>query len=194
MKTADIPILDEVLKIKVSDLTQHGFLKEGSRQKRGTLFWYRNEIELGSIAFTVSLSQGYSFIELDYEYNGGAISYPIQLQSVASNLGKGVIWYFICPLTGLRCRKLYLGGSHFYHRSAFKGCMYERQTQSKRYRELEKIIGAVLQVDLLRDQMHKKYFKRQYAGKATKRFLKLHQKIVEYENLILSISDSGLPI
>ena len=107
----------------------------------------------------------------------------MQLVSVPSNLGKGVIWYFVCPHTGKRCRKLYLADTYFYHREAFKGCMYEKQTQSKKSRYLDKTIGAYFKSDQLYEQLYKKNFKKQYAGKPTKKYLKLTQQIQKAESV-----------
>ncbi len=114
-----------------------------------------------------------NFVELNYLCNDTPVQYTVQLISCPSNLGKGVVWYFLCPITGKRCRKLYLIDTHFYNRSAFSRCFYDCQIQSKRYRELDKTLGAYYRVDELYQQLYKKHFKKQYAGKPTKRYLKL---------------------
>ena len=111
-----------------------------------------------------------------------------------SNLGKGIIWYFLCPETSKRCRKLYLIGGYFLHREAFKSCMYESQTQSKKYRELEKTLGAYFRTDDLYNELYKKHFKKSYAGKPTKKYLRILDSLEkadeitpnEIENLLLS--------
>ena len=100
-----------------------------------------------------------------------------------SNLGKGIIWYFLCPKTNNRCRKLYLVDGLFLHREAFTGCMYESQTVSKKYRQIEKKFGAYFDSDILFEQLHKKYFKRTYKGKLTKRFLRIESKLKRAESL-----------
>ena len=114
---------------------------------------------------------------MNNKYNEAPINYRVQLISAPSNLGKGFVWYFVCPHTGKRCRKLYLADTYFYHLSAFRGCMYEKQTQSKKSRYLDKMIGAYFQTDQLFEQLYKKHFKKQYAGKPTKKYLKLTQQI-----------------
>jgi hypothetical protein len=77
----------------------------------------------------------------------------VQLVSAPSNLGKGFVWYFVCPRPGKRCRKLYLADTYFYHREAFHGCMYESQTQSKKYRQLDKTLGAYFKSDNLYSEL-----------------------------------------
>ncbi len=102
-----------------------------------------------------------------------------------SNLGKGLIWYFLCPETNKRCRKLYSIGGYFLHREAFKGCMYESQTQSKKYRQLDKTLGAYFRTDDLYSQLYQKHFKKTYAGKPTKKYLKLIKQIERQKELLI---------
>jgi hypothetical protein len=61
--------------------------------------------------------------------------------------------------------------------------MYETQTQSKKYRQLDKTLGLYFQVDKLFEQLYKKNFKKQYAGKPTKKYLKLTQQIQRAESI-----------
>ena len=60
--------------------------------------------------------------------------------------------------------------------------MYEKQTQSKKSRYLDKILGVYFQSDQLFEQLYKKHFKKQYAGKPTKKYLKLTQQIQRAES------------
>jgi hypothetical protein len=96
---------------------------------------------------------------------------------MSSNIGNGRVWYFLCPHTGKRCRKLYLADTYFLHREAFKGCMYEKQTYSKIVRQQFKLWEKVFCSDKIYEQMYKKYFKKQYAGKPTKKYLNLLEKL-----------------
>ncbi len=105
------------------------------------------------------------------------------LVSIPSNLGKGKVWYFVCPHTNKRCRKLYLISGYFLHREAFNGCMYESQTKSKKWREMERVYGSYFKSDECYEELHKKHFKKFYNGKPTKRYLKLMQKISQSERI-----------
>jgi hypothetical protein len=177
------PILyDEVKKVDISFLKKHGYLKP-NQLKVGSVHWSRNGENIGSISIRVCTHSENLFLEFDYKCNQVPIKYKVQLVSAPSNLGKGVIWYFVCPRTGKRCRKLYLADTYFYHREAFKGCMYEKQTQSKKSRYLDKMLGAYFKTDQLYEQLYKKNFKKQYAGKPTKNYLKLTQQIQKAESV-----------
>jgi hypothetical protein len=182
-KPHTFPILfDEVKTVSISFLNIHGYLKT-NQLKFGSVHWSRNGEKIGSISIKVCTYSENSFIEFDYKCNEQPVRYRVQLVSALSNLGKGFVWYFICPRTGMRCRKLYLVDTYFYHRSAFKGCMYEKQTQSKKSRYLDKTLGAYFETDQLYEQIYKKNFKKQYAGKPTKKYLKLTQQIQKAESI-----------
>lgn len=174
---------DDLKTVSISFLTKHGYLKPNQWQS-GTITWSRNGNKTGSISIWVNTQPESPYIVLDYKHNEAPINYRVQLVSAPSNLGKGVVWYFVCPYTGKRCRKLYLANTYFYHRSAFKGCMYEKQTQSKKYRGLDKALGVYLRTDQLFEQLYKKHFKKQYAGKPTKKYLKLTQQIQRAESIL----------
>ena len=175
-------LYDEVKTVSIFFLAKHGYLKS-NQLKAGSIHWSRNGEKTGSISIRVCTYFENPYIEFDYKCNQQPIKYKVQLVSALSNLGKGFVWYFVCPKTGVRCRKLYLADTYFYHRSAFRGCMYEKQTQSKKSRYLNKTLGVYFRTDQLIEQLYKKHFKKQYAGKPTKKYLKLTQQIEKAESI-----------
>ena len=175
-------LYDEVKTVSISFLTKHGYLKP-NKLKAGSIHWSRNGENLGSISIKVCTYSESPYLEFDYKCNKAPINYRAKLVSAPSNLGKGVVWYFICPKTGKRCRKLYLADTFFYHRSAFNGCMYEKQTQSKKSRYLDKTLGEYFRTDQLFEQLYKKNFKKTYAGKPTKKYLWLMERINRAESI-----------
>ena len=56
------------------------------------------------------------------------------------------------------CGKLYSIGCYFLHREAINCCMQETQTQSKKYRQLDKALGAYFRTDDLYSQLYQKHF------------------------------------
>ena len=169
-------LYNKALQIDISKLKGWGYLNP-EQIKSATLNWSRNGNPTGSISIQVNTHSEHPYIELDYKYRDEPRNYKVYLTSIPSNLGKGEIWYFICPHTKKRCRKLYLIGGYFLHREAFKGCMYETQTQSKKYRQLDKTLGAYFRTDQLYEQLYKKHFKKTYAGKPTKKYLRIMEQI-----------------
>ncbi len=118
------------------------------------------------------------YIELDYKCNEAPINYRVQLVSDPSNLGKGVVWYFVCPHTGKRCRKLYSADTYFYHRSAFRCCMYKIQTERQITRKWKPLYKGNEYY-----QLQAKHFKHWYNGNPTKRFLRIMKVIKQAEAL-----------
>ena len=176
------PLFNEALQINISKLKQWGYLEPG-QFKSGELNWSRNGNPAGSISISGNTHSEQPYIELDYKFRDEPRKYKVYLTSIHSNLNRGEIWYFICPQTKKRCRKLYSIGGYFLHRAAFRGCMYEKQTESKKYRNLDKTLGAYFNTDKYYEQLYKKHFKKQYAGKPTKKFLKLTRQIQRAENI-----------
>lgn len=175
-------LYNEALQISISKLKEWEYLNP-EQIKSGTITWSRNGNQTGSISIKVNTHSEQPYIELDYKYRDEPRNYKVSLVSMPSNLGKGLIWYFLCPQTNKRCRKLYSIGGYFLHREAFNGCMYETQTQSKKYRQLDKTLGAYFKTDDLYSQLYQKHFKKTYAGKPTKRYLRIMEQIQKAESI-----------
>ena len=173
-------LFDNVLQISITKLKELNYLKP-NQVKSGTITWSRNGNKIGSILIKANTNSKDPYIELNYNYKNEPRKYKIQLVSVPSNLGKGNIWYFICPDTNKLCRKIYSINGYFFHREAFKGCLYESQTQSKGSKQMDKLIGADIILDQLYRQLYKKHFKKFYAGKPTKRYLRILKQINKIE-------------
>ncbi|RCU44702.1 hypothetical protein DQ356_00270 [Chryseobacterium lacus] len=107
------------------------------------------------------------------------IEYNIPLITRSSNLGIGLIWFFVCPFTGKVCRKVHLINGRFRHRSALPRLMYQNQIEAKKWREWNRIFANDFTIYT---ELYSKYFKRYYKGKMTKRFARLSKKIEETEN------------
>jgi len=175
-------LFDEVLQINITKLKNWGYLNP-EQIKNGTITWSGNGSQTGCISIRVNTQSGQPYIELDYKYGDEPRNYNVSLVSMPSNLGKGLIWYLLCPQTNKRGRNLYLVGGCFLHREAFNGCMYESQTQSKQYRQLHKSFGAYFKTDALHGKLYKKHFKKTYEGKPTKRYLRIMKQIQKAENI-----------
>lgn len=167
-------LYDEVKTLSISSLKKWGYLAP-SRFVNGTVTWSSNGQRTGSISISVDTIADPPWLLLDYLVNGKVIKYKVYLVSVPSNLGKGRLWYFLCPQTGKRCRKLYCIDGYFLHRTAFQGCMYEQQTYSKGYRNFGKILGITIDEKFMKlyNESKKPYYKMYYKGKPTKKYRRL---------------------
>lgn len=173
---------DNVLTISISFLKTHKYL-ESEAIKEGSITWSRYGREFAKISIQVNTQSTPPYLELAYISNNIPINYKVYLVSIPSNLGIGVVWFFICPQTGKWCRKLYMAAGYFYHRLAFRGCMYEKQTYSKKNRKIIIEMKASFQSDHLYEQLYKKQFKKRYAGKPTKKYLHLIKQIMKAESI-----------
>jgi hypothetical protein len=100
-------------KVTISFLAKHGYLKP-NQWRNGTINWSVEGVQIAPISIAVDTTAGY--LELDYKCNGTPINYRVHLVAIPSNLGKGFVYFFICPKIGKRCRKLYLADTYFYSR------------------------------------------------------------------------------
>lgn len=175
-------LYDDALQLSITKLKEWGYLNP-EQIKSTTLTWSSRGNEIGSISITVNTFAENHYIELRYKYKDEPRNYKVSLVSMPSNLEKGVIWYFLCPHTHKKSRKLYLIGGYFLHREAFTGCMYDSQTKSKSYREISKTFGVYFKLDDLYSQLYQKHFKKTYAGKPTKRYLQIMEQIQKTENI-----------
>jgi hypothetical protein len=170
-------IIDEMRTVSISVLKKNGYLNPNQSQS-GTVSWSCNGNSTGSISIIVNTHSHPAYIELNYNCNGTPIKYRVKIISVPSNLGKGVVWFFICPHTGKRCRKLYLADTYFLHREAFGGCFYSKQVQSKFWQHLDNtVLGREFKAESLYEKIYSKHFKTHYAGKPTKKYLQLIERI-----------------
>lgn len=176
-------LFDNVLQLRLSKLKELGYFEPGFH-KKGTLTWGSGEKKTSSLSLAINYLTSEPFFELEYTFNGVERKYSISTTSIASNLGKGIVWYFLCPKTGKRCRVLYLIGGYFLHRDASSGFMYKKQTESKFYRDLDKgAWGASPKIEEIHKQLYSKHFKSFYRGKPTKRYLRLLKELERIERL-----------
>jgi hypothetical protein len=103
----------------------------------GTLTWTNG----GSIQFESKLNEGACFIRLVYNntnnYSGEVTNhdYKIYLTTIPSNLGKGEVLYFVCPVSGNRRRILYkcYGSLIWKSRKAYKQRIYYHSQFCSKY-------------------------------------------------------------
>lgn len=173
-------LYDDCLQFSTKFLKEYGYLKAG--QRKGVSNWSRNGNNIGSISFEIDTTGESPFVILDYSFNDEPRKYKVGLVTIPANIGKGVIWYFVCPVTKKRCRVLYSIDGYFLHRQAFKGCMYKIQTESKNDRQTTRKYKPMYKGNEY-DQLRAKHFKTFYNGKPTSRFLRIMKKIKAAEAL-----------
>lgn len=113
----------QCLQLKVKDFAE--YLKDTNHLK-GSISWTTGAsigIELQKEGREYLLNLTYIRTEAGKEND---INSRIEIVPYPSNLGKGMVYYFLCPLTFKPCRVLYMGyGSHYFKsREAYNNRIY----------------------------------------------------------------------
>lgn len=125
----------EVLRIELSYLLRQGLIKKGYEMP-GILTW-TNGSKI-SFASTYSVDEKYLRLVYTITSNSGEaenFDYKIKLTTIPSNLGRGEILYFVCPITGRRARILYncYGSKIWKSREAYNHRIYYASQQCSKY-------------------------------------------------------------
>lgn len=174
---SNYPITYEDCKsIEIKILKKNNYLQSNQINKC-IIRWYINEETTGRIQVIVNTMTDKPYVVLIYKLNEQSIEYKVQLVSERSNLGLGEIWYFICPFTNKRCRKLYLLNKYFSHRNRCKEVFYEKQLLSKSNRKSLGIFRKIDQINNAIEETKSKHFRMYYNKVKTKRLVKLRKII-----------------
>lgn len=166
--------IDQYLTLSVTDIKRLGLLKSRAVCKGG-VSWKRGEHTTAQIQ-VVTDTRALPMCYLVYRYNGDAIQDKIRLMFKHSNLnpeGEHGYYYFVCPVTGACCRKLYLVNGHFVGRSAFRA-LYPKQTESHKERQTINWLEALRVLDFMQGSRYRKEY---YRGKPTPYRLRLEKYI-----------------
>lgn len=175
-------LYDTALQINISKLKEWGYL-DPNQWMQGKMIWSRNETITGGIYFAVSTQPENEYLHLKYNFRDELREYKIKLIRKPTNLGVGEMWFFKCPNTNKLCRKLYSIGGYFLHREAFKGIFYSSQIRSKYERFLDSTYGEYFKSEQVYQEIYKKHLKKTYAGKPTKKYFQLKQRLKKAENV-----------
>lgn len=176
-------LLDEGIRLKISDFKKLSLLdtQDYVNHKQNINWTNGNKQNVASIMIEVHGGVFY----FDYSYKGKPIRYLVEKVVEPSNLGKGFVYYFKCPVSKVKCRVLHLNNGVFVHRSVCKGAMYAQQKESKKWREIDRIYGSAFGLDRMYEQLFAKRRKKYYKGKPTKWFSRLRQQVSNAESINL---------
>jgi hypothetical protein len=141
---------NEALRIELSYLLRQGFIRKGCKIE-GILSWTNGS----KIGITSEYTKEARYIKLNYTitFESGEredCEYTIQLKTIPSNLGRGEIIYFACPLTGRRARILYkcYGSKIWKSKEAYGHRIYYPSQQcSKLYYHIERYFALEKELD-----------------------------------------------
>ena len=98
----------------------------------GVVNWTQRGEVVASIAMQTNTAGTVPYAVLSYTYKGEPVRIELTLRFHASNLNNETgYYYFVCPVTGLSCRNLYLVNGKFVSRTAFRP-LYGSQAERRR--------------------------------------------------------------
>lgn len=160
--------IEDYLTLTVTECKRMGYFVPNAKVT-GVVRWTRNGEKAAEIGFGTNLT-GIPVAVLSYSYNGQPIDATIPLRFHHSNLTPNAsgtthgYYYFVCPVTGRSCRKLYLVDGYFVSRYAM-GVPYARQNESRCQRSgLLAYLSAFHKLDELTAQRYRRIT---YRGKLT---------------------------
>jgi len=178
----------EATRIELSYLLKKGLIKRGC-DITSSLSWTNGS----SIGFESCYYSGDPYIRLNYNntnsYTGEVTShdYRIYLTTVTSNLGKGEVLYFLCPITGRRCRILYkcYGSLIWKSREAYQNRIYyQTQLDPKSMRPFKALF-----MDRKFEELYKKKRKSHYRGKPTRIMRRINDLERKHDLALLRYDD-----
>lgn len=171
--------IEEMLQLSITDLKRLGMLQPAAYQYT-PVNWTRGGRKTASIAVATDTRGEIPTVRFVYNCNGSPVDYTAPLRFAPSNLNRGGYYYFVCPVTGRSCRKLYLVGGRFVSRFAFRA-LYDRQTKSRAERSgLFGYLNAVSDLDRITRQKGRKMY---YRDKITPYGLRVERLAARVERL-----------
>lgn len=194
-RLSGLPVIYDRLKsISTADLKKWNLLKS-SFPRQGQITWIQND----RVNFSINYKLGFrpnNYLILNYHFDGRDYNYSVRIAHFPSNLGKGMVNYFVCPVTGRTCRKLHLNNGIFQHRGNIDG-FYQWQIYSHKDRALCRIYDDIKICHNAEFSMQEKYFKKFYLNHPTKRYKKILGQISKgdrYNNSAIESLMAGINI
>lgn len=154
--------IEHYLCLSVRDCKRMGYFYPQA-VTNGVVSWTQRGAVVASIRMQTNTAGTVPYAVLDYAYQGKPVHVEITLRFQPSNLNNGTgFYYFVCPVTGLSCRNLYLVDGQFISRPAFRP-LYNSQAERRRSDSLRYLL-ALADYEKMLDA---KYRRLTYRGRPT---------------------------
>lgn len=157
--------IDDYIRLTVKDCKRLGFFVPNA-DTTNVVRWTQGNNVVASVQFGTNLTGAVPFAVLNYKYKNEPVHTELTLRFRPSNLKEGTgYYYFVCPVTGLSCRNLYLVNGRFVSRLAFRP-LYRTQAETR----VAKSNGSLAVLRALTDYEDlatAKYRRLTYRGKPT---------------------------
>lgn len=175
MKNTRSITVNKVQIIDINHFLKHGLIERG-KVTYGQISW----LDYNNVQFIAELTEETKELRLMYQdYSKDKrieMDYTIEITSILSNLGKGEIWYFVCPEKGCLARILYKcnGSLYFKSRTAYSRRIYYPIQLSGKY-EYHQL--RYISIDEEINRLKKINTRKTYRGNETK----INQRIKKLE-------------
>jgi hypothetical protein len=162
---------NQALKLHVKDLLKSNLFIEGMSYE-SNVSW-SGGANINIVTYCLNHDKE---IKLKYAYKGILKEYKVKIIETPSNLGKGSIKYFVCPVTAVRCKTLFCcyDSDMFKSRVAYNQRIYYFiQTIAKEYRTASRYN----KIDEVTNDLICKIKHKNYKGKPTRRYQYLKKLI-----------------
>lgn len=173
LKTDNIMTLESCLTVSITDLTKKRLFTKPNTVSVISLSKNNEQFLSLNVVFILD-KRIITFTHTNDTAIDKTVTHKISIASIPSNIGDGFIKYFVCPITGKYCRKLYYHKMSFMHREA-TGLLYEQQTKK------QPISFAGYLTTEQRNEPNKKHFKKYYKGDFTHRYFRILLRISHSE-------------
>lgn len=171
----------EAVKLNINRLIKDKCLRQGERVNFISSWTNGSKISMLSVCNEDEMYVRVMYKQTNLRTNESKdFDYKIYIDKVKSNLGKGYNLYFLCPVSGTRCKILYLcyNSEMFKCRQAYRNRIYyNSQTHSKEYR----LNGRFFKLENKLESELKRRATDTYKGKETKRSKRIN-KLIEKRN------------
>jgi len=175
-------VIENYIRLTVKDCKRLGYFRPNA-DTSGVIRWTQGGNTVASVGFRTNLLGTVPFAVLTYNYEGSPVRTNITLRFKPSNLKEGTgYYYFVCPVTGLSCRNLYLVGGEFISRVAFRP-LYRQQTETHSKSNVS--LDAVRALTKYEDLVTAKYRRLTYRGNLTP----YGRKVEKYERRARAITN-----
>lgn len=156
----------EALRIEINFLFKNGFIENGKILNKSLMWTDANGNPCGNIGVMSVFTNDEKYIQLNYtltESNGDEYkrNYKVYITGVKSNLGKGLNYYFLCPVSNRRCKILYgaYGSHYFKSRESYQNRIYyDCQIASKHYYSIQRYFTLEKRLEKLCRKKHRETY------------------------------------
>jgi len=174
-------IINQAKTLTTGFLSKCGYFKTDYKTT-GSTGWISNKSKNLDIDIIVIMTKDKERVILKYiDFDNNQVEQIIYLYCKPSNLGKGLIWFFICPFIGATCRNLIFVHNRFMHSSNLLNAMYGTQAESKRWRKIFQLQPNIPNSKTYLLEPKARFYKRYYNGQMTKRYKKYLNTISKWD-------------